>query len=268
MFRGQGQDWPLDSSLHRLLARFGHPPSTALEIEHAMMREFRRRYSGPDERRVVYDGMYCLAKMQHYGAPTRLLDWSYSFFVALFFAIESADVWFEKEDLPPDRPESKPAVIWAFQYDWIKQKCIELKIDNKWRRTNIDENRASKSFLEDEYMKRQDRMVFAESALPLNGRLANQQGVFLLSGLASESVDQVFNSLIDKPSILWRIELQLSAEAFSEVVTKLNRMRMRHSTIYADSNEWGRDLVMQIPALRIRTRRVIDGEFKNPGQGE
>src|SRR5436309_276549 len=32
-----------------------------------------------------------LALMQHYGAPTRLLDFSYSFWIALFFAFEAAE---------------------------------------------------------------------------------------------------------------------------------------------------------------------------------
>src|SRR5438093_2893211 len=32
-----------------------------------------------------------LALMQHYGAPTRLLDFTYSFWIALFFAFEEAE---------------------------------------------------------------------------------------------------------------------------------------------------------------------------------
>ena len=47
--------------------------------------------------------------MQHYGAPTRLLDWSYSPFVATYFAIESS---------------TGASAVWAINGDWLERKAI------------------------------------------------------------------------------------------------------------------------------------------------
>jgi hypothetical protein len=37
------------------------------------------------------DWLEWIALMQHYGAPTRFLDWTYSLYVAVFFAVERSD---------------------------------------------------------------------------------------------------------------------------------------------------------------------------------
>lgn len=65
------------------------------------MRMFRRqchRYVS----RYPTTPLELLALMQHYEAPTRLQDWTYSFYVALFFAVDRAS---------PER--SDRSTVWA-----------------------------------------------------------------------------------------------------------------------------------------------------------
>ena len=62
------------------------------ELEDGLLRRFKRQYyqystSNPEDNN--FSEWYSL--MQHYGAPTRFLDWTYSFFVAIFFAIEELE---------------------------------------------------------------------------------------------------------------------------------------------------------------------------------
>jgi hypothetical protein len=92
-FRGQPDAGFLpSSSLERAAARLCYDPGQLFDVEERMVRELQRR-SGqyllhPPPRDATLDW---LALLRHHGAPTRLVDFSKSFYVACWFAIESAD---------------------------------------------------------------------------------------------------------------------------------------------------------------------------------
>lgn len=98
-FRGQSDErWGLETSILRAGQAFGTPRDMLASRESYMLREFRRRahhYLGatPEEKANIE----WLALLQHYGGCTRLLDFTYSFYIAAFFAIEKstsdAAVW-------------------------------------------------------------------------------------------------------------------------------------------------------------------------------
>src|SRR4051794_14736275 len=93
LFRGHKCDgWRLTSSLERSAEQFGIPQTELPVLERQMLRDFRRQYADHDVALVRDDTLYCLALMQHFGAPTRLLDFTYSPFLAAFFALEKAKV--------------------------------------------------------------------------------------------------------------------------------------------------------------------------------
>src|SRR5579859_1873652 len=83
-FRGVGKaEWTLQSSLERLEI----PP--IVEAERYLLTTFQRRVhhyiSDPPAKE---NDLEWLALLQHHGAPTRLLDWTKSPYVALFFALD------------------------------------------------------------------------------------------------------------------------------------------------------------------------------------
>jgi hypothetical protein len=85
-------NYKLQTSVERVSRRFGRNLNELREIENKMIRRFKRHAplylqnppSGDDT-------IEWLALMQHFGSPTRFQDWTYSFFVALFFAVEAAE---------------------------------------------------------------------------------------------------------------------------------------------------------------------------------
>lgn len=96
VFRGQGDSaWGLETGLGRkcFSDEDGNPEldlENVLDAERGMMDEFRREIA----RRVEYKSfrdIEQLALMQHYESKTRLLDFSFSPIVALYFALESYD---------------------------------------------------------------------------------------------------------------------------------------------------------------------------------
>ncbi len=87
LFRGQKDaEWGLCTSLERYT-----PASlSSKDVEAAIVAEFEKRVDLHVAGRNSADILELLARMQHWGAPTRLLDFTASPYIAAYFAVEEA----------------------------------------------------------------------------------------------------------------------------------------------------------------------------------
>lgn len=101
VFRGEKRSYEhIAPTLERKARDSGIPFDQLQELESRMLNEFKRRLHHY-VKDTPHSGDYAewLSMMRHFEAPTRLLDWSYSPFVAAYFAIEHA--------------YNEPCVVWA-----------------------------------------------------------------------------------------------------------------------------------------------------------
>jgi len=192
VFRGQSNSkWHLRTALERAIIDFaekekpeceeqldefynnlGGKSKDKFKIECALIRGFKRkahRYS--DYRPKDENLLEWLSIMRHYGAPTRLLDFQYSFFGALYLALEGA-----KGDCS----------VWAFNSTWIEDKYSRLvyggeKTDETCPRKNLENAEQIKEEDFKEAFWKRGEICAAKTANPyiLNERLICQSGLFL-----------------------------------------------------------------------------------------
>ena len=112
LYRGQSRaSWHLTPSIER--KRYSN---TVRESESQMIADFRAHAPlGCKDVPGFDDRASWLSLMRHHGVPTRLLDWTYSPMVALFFAFEDRDPDMEKD-----------AAVWAVNATLIRKEVEGL----------------------------------------------------------------------------------------------------------------------------------------------
>ena len=94
LFRGQEKsEWKLQTSFHRAIQ--SNPHITLQIYLHNIIPELNNILASKGfENHFLNDPINLnsfLAKLQHYGFPTPLLDWTYNPYIAVYFAIEKID---------------------------------------------------------------------------------------------------------------------------------------------------------------------------------
>ena len=87
-----------------------------------LFRSTARFFADPGEQRALIDDIVALMVLRHYGVPSRILDWSWSPWVAAYFAIQEHD--------------SEDGEIWAFDEPLYEQKGAEQW--KRWPQTTTD----------------------------------------------------------------------------------------------------------------------------------
>ena len=245
LFRGmQSADWTLETSLERACTKhYKQDLRNAAYIENILTREFRRRYHNHSVGIPDPVGIEWLSLMQHYGAPTRLLDFTYSIFIAAYFAMEIQS------------EESCSHAIWAVRNEWVSQEGIKLlgcskPIDylrigqNKWKWKFEREWELNSPFFEwllnlrDEDqnpIKRSQNAplcVFPLNAMRLNERSTIQRGVFLCAGNVTKPFEENLKNLSGFDSRENLRKLVIPGKLRLKMLKNLHSMNINKATLF------------------------------------
>ena len=186
IFRAQPENEDLATTLERACNGWDFGLKAAHDIEYMMVREFRRVYKGQDQTEVREDLLYCLSLLRHHFAPARLLDFTYSKYVGVYFGLECAYRGKKKKNGGTNSEAVRGFTIWC-----INTKALEERLKCKYsndpvftenynKRGNL-RTRGDKSFRE-LYMKGKYKLAIPESPKYINERQHLQQGLFLCPG--------------------------------------------------------------------------------------
>lgn len=191
-----------------------------------------------------------LAIMRHHGAHTRLLDWVYSFYIALYFALN----------------ENEKGVVWALNYSTINNpERIVKKICEKangFRKFSV-------SLLY--YLKKCDFLgirqegdklidlaiacylienpllcVYPVNPFRLNKRLSVQQSLFLMPGDITksfvENLTETFGGFEQTKTYLWKINITPNKEDRKKILEKLKDMNVSNEVLFPDLDGFARSV--------------------------
>jgi hypothetical protein len=217
-FRGQRDaSLPLYSALSRYLISFRVDPRAWREQEERILRIFKRKAIHfldivPDRE----DDFEWLALMQDHGAPTRLLDFTWSPYVAAFFALHNA---------------THEGVIWA---------CNPVEI-GKTKKVELDKPGGFRKYV----LSTSDNFVCLGEPYAMNRRLIAQSGTFLVPSVLDKSIEEILREYPNPHETL--IKLIVPVDRVRERgMRELYRMNITTATLFPDLDGLARSLAYEL----------------------
>lgn len=219
---------------HQLVpSLYRHPtvkgPDLLINLEWELLSEFRHQ-APPFAGKLPAEHLELLFLMQHYGIPTRLLDWTENPFIALFFALENA----RQERVG----EEKDAAVWLL--DPIRLNTIAYS-----NRANADRIYGAYADELGAYQPSQDsKKVSMLLPLAIHGvhnsqRIVAQRGSFTIFGRNTTALNQIA-SLCGPDGVIKQV--RIAALAKKQMFQDLFNMGIADSVVYPDLDGLGREI--------------------------
>jgi FRG domain len=246
-YKSQSSDGVQKSGIHRRAAFHEKP----------LLREFQKRahqhlshLPGDDE---IIDW---LALMQHYGAPTRLLDWTLSPYVALYFAVEKS-------------VSKKPAAVWAIDCDWALKESANSCGQFDPNLSHADLAAKMSRFVNERWASEADSckplgVVFPVDPHHVNERMAAQQGLLLCSPQHYPPFDIALLTMIihDKTPVSSPVrKLTLRPQEQIAFLEKLKKMNITAASLFPGLEGFARSLAADLKIKMFEERTAAERQI-------
>ncbi|WP_315450389.1 FRG domain-containing protein [uncultured Treponema sp.] len=237
VFRGHSNiGWELKTSLRRLL--YNNYQAKVEVFETYSLNEFKSKFYlyNKDDYEPKTD-LEWLAMMQHYGTPTRLLDFTESPYIALYFCLENSN-----------KKQKENMAIYALNYREINKTTINYleNLDASFKYDYLDIENNKDQIFENKITKFNIPLLWISEPKRLNKRIERQRGTFLYTNERNKTYEEILESEIYKniPSFL----LEFSANFWDNYYTILNKMNINGKTVYGDLEGLSKQIKMVIQA--------------------
>jgi hypothetical protein len=187
--------------------------------------EFRRRgFLFRESQRELEDGEWYLL-MQHYGIPTRLLDWTEGAFIALYFAIRM--LAFGKDKATKTRP-----CVWMLNPSWLNDKSINTSLPAYLTESAMsrypDTDGKARIYLDEKDLPDNPIAIYP---IHIDSKIQAQRSVFTIHG----RIQNAFHELcLSNPEEAEICRLVIDPEKIMDIVEELRLMGITESTIFPE----------------------------------
>jgi hypothetical protein len=240
IYRGQrSAEWELVTSLERCCDREEVVDSDRLRLEKELRRDFQRVYHQYAQHIPAQESLIeWTSLMQHHGAPTRLLDFSYSIYVAAYFALENAD-----ED----------CAVWCVSAPWALRESVALLLQ-----AGKDQAITFQAPTQMAHEIVSGDVIFANPAkciVPLtpfrqNDRLRTQRGTFLVPGQTSSGFMDNLREMPGCEDDTNLVKLVLPRRVRAEALEHLYSMNISRTSLFPGLDGYAQSLGIFHPSFR------------------
>jgi hypothetical protein len=230
-FRGQADaNWPLLSALSRQFLNFKISPAEWLDQEERILRIFKRKaHHFLDHPPAAEAEFEWLALMQHHGAPTRLLDFTWSPYVAAFFALERA---------------TGDAAVWAVNPAEIRYVDTQV-ISGGARIHPLEMDPRREGNFRKYFVQAQTPFVWVGEPEAMNRRLIAQSGTFVAPGAVDRPVEEILGGYPNPKQTLVKFVLPIALMR-TRGMRELYRMNITYATLFPDLDGLARSLALEL----------------------
>ncbi|MEP6644712.1 MAG: FRG domain-containing protein [Acidobacteriaceae bacterium] len=177
------------------------------------------------------------ALMQHHGVPTRLLDWTSSPYVALFFALEEQT-----------QEKDGSSALWAVDMDWLERKGREL-LPPQPPAATLDGSETSAEYINGLLRETEQPVIVKINPRRANERMFAQQGVFLCKLFHPATFGLILMSMMIHPQPPARPvvrKLELGTNLRIEFLKNLRAMNVHRASLFPGIDGFGRSLKLDL----------------------